>query len=125
MSELAASAIEHDPMVAEAVRFIEHDSGEIRISELARRLDVSTRQLQRRFKSSTGLSPKQFARIRRIRATAIVLVENDRVSWADRAADMGFADQSHMTHEFKSVTKRSPNSFAEKIGKIDHGDLVK
>jgi AraC-like DNA-binding protein len=125
MRNLATSQIGHDTKVAEAVRFIEQDSGEIRISELAGRLDLSTRQLQRRFKSSTGLSPKQFARIRRIRATAVVLVENERVSWADRAADMGFADQSHMTHEFKSVTKRSPNSFAEKVGKIKHGDLVK
>lgn len=125
MRDVAATPLDRDPKIELAVSLIEQEKGEIRIDELAKRLDLSTRQLQRRFKACTGLSPKQFARIRRIRATAVVLVENDRVSWADRAADMGFADQSHLTHEFKSVTKRSPNSFAEKVGQIEHGDLVK
>lgn len=125
MRSVAATPLDHDPKIEMAVNFIKHANGEIRIDELARRLKLSTRQLQRRFKACTGLSPKQFARIRRIRATAVVLVEDDHVSWAARAADMGFADQSHMTHEFKSVTKRSPNSFAEKVGQIEHGDLVK
>jgi AraC-like DNA-binding protein len=114
-----------DMKIAEAVRIIDENCGEIRIDELASRLDLGERQLQRRFKFSSGLSPKQFARIRRIRATAVVLSENETLNWADRAAEMGFADQSHLAHEFVSLTKRSPKSFATKIGRIEHGNLVK
>ncbi|HRH42035.1 MAG TPA: helix-turn-helix domain-containing protein, partial [Pyrinomonadaceae bacterium] len=88
-------------------------------------LNLSTRQLERRFKASSGLSPKQFARTRRIRATAVDLVENNKQNWANRAAEIGFADQAHLTREFVSVTKRSPNSFAEKVKQIKHGNLVK
>lgn len=115
----------YDSKIAQAVKIIEEKGGEIKISELAARLDLSSRQFERRFKKSSGLSPKQFSRTRRIRATAMDLVENNNINWANRAAEMGFADQAHLTHEFVSLTKRSPNSFAEKVKQIEHGNLIK
>lgn len=115
----------YDEKIAQAVKIIEETGGEIKIAELAATLNLSTRQFERRFKASAGLSPKQYARTRRLRATAVALVENEKINWADRAAEMGFTDQSHLTHEFVSVTKRSPNSFAEKVGQIKHGKLIK
>ncbi len=114
-----------DEKIAQALKIIEETSGEIKIAELAGELNLSPRQLERRFKAVSGLTPKQFARTRRLRATAVALVENTKINWANRAAEMGFADQSHLTHEFVSVTKRSPNSFAEKVSRIKHGKLVK
>lgn len=114
-----------DEKVAQALKIIEETSGEIKIVKLAEELSLGVRQLERRFKHCSGLSPKQFARTRRIRATAVDLVENNDMNWANRAAEMGFADQAHLTHEFVSVTKRSPNSFAEKVRHIKHGNLVK
>jgi len=114
-----------DEKIAEAVRIIEANRGEVRISEIAEAVDLSVRQLERRFRTSAGLSPKRFARARRIRATAINLVEKSEMNWASRAAEMGFADQSHLTHEFSTLTGRSPNSFAELVKRIEHGELVK
>lgn len=114
----------YDKKVVQAIEIIEETNGEIKISQLAERLNLSSRQLERRFKKSSGLSPKQFARTRRIRAAAVDLVENNNMNWANRAAEMGFADQSHLAHEFVSVTKRSPNSFAEKVKEIKHGNLI-
>jgi AraC-like DNA-binding protein len=115
----------YDEKVVRAVKIIETTGGEIKIAELAGELNLSPRQFERRFKASSGLSPKQFARARRLRATAVALVENTSINWADRAAEMGFTDQAHLTHEFVSVTKRSPNSFAEKVSQIKHGKLIK
>ena len=114
-----------DEKVAEALRLIEENPGEIKISEIARAVRLSTRQLERRFKKSSGLSPKQYVRTRRIRATAVGLVEKDGDNWANRAAAMGFTDQSHLTREFASITGRSPNSFAESVKRIEHGNIVK
>lgn len=114
-----------DEKVLQAVRLIEQTSGEIKISELAERSSLSVRQLERRFKNASGLLPKQFARTRRLRAAAVDLIENSDLSWANRAAEIGFTDQSHLIHEFVSLTKRSPNSFAEKFSHIKHGKLIK
>lgn len=125
VKELSVGQNLFDEKIVQAIQIIEQTNGEIKISELARLLNLSTRQLERRFKASSGLSPKQFARTRRIRATAVDLVENNKQNWANRAAEIGFADQAHLTREFVSVTKRSPNSFAEKVKQIKHGNLVK
>jgi AraC-like DNA-binding protein len=124
LRELSFSALDFDEKVAAAAGIIEQNSGEVKISGLAQTVNLSARQLERRFKQSSGLTPKQFARVRRFRATAVFLAENEKVNWAERAAEMGFTDQSHLSHEFVSVTGRSPNSFADKVKQIDHGDLI-
>ena len=113
-----------DSKVVEAVETIEETKGNTKIAEIAEMIGLSTRHLQRSFRRSTGLTPKQFTRARRFRATAVSMVEDAGLNWAQRAAEFGFTDQAHLNHEFSSVTGRSPNSFAEKVGEIDHGDLV-
>ena len=98
------------------------------MSELAIRLDMSARQLQRRFRSCSGLTPKQYARARRLRAIAADLGRNERrpaeASWVARAIDLGFADQAHLTRELSAMTGRSPVSFATDIGAIAHGEVL-
>jgi AraC-like DNA-binding protein len=113
-----------DQKVIAAISMIEEKRGEMRISALAEELGLSVRQFERRFKRSAGLSPKQYARARRFRSAAAALATGETVNWADRAAEMGFADQAHLTHEFSSLSGRSPKAFAEKVKKIDHGKLV-
>jgi transcriptional regulator GlxA family with amidase domain len=88
-------------------------------------VNLSVRQFERRFKQSSGLTPKQYARARRIRATAISLVADPTLNLARRAAAMGFTDQSHLTHEFVFITGGSLNSFAEKVKQIEYGNLIK
>lgn len=121
--ELQPAAI--DLEVAAAIRLIEASQGQAKIAWVAAAVRLSLRQLERRFRAVAGLTPKQFARFRRVRATALALVEGLEIDWADRAAEMGFADQSHLTREFVAVTGRSPVSFAEDLAKIKHGNLVK
>ena len=123
--DMVSDGCHYDAAVSEAVRSMTAGPGEIRIDRLAASLGLSTRQFQRRFKASSGISPKQFLRTRRIRATAVDLVENRDQNWAARAAELGFADQAHLTHEFVSLTNRSPSSFAETLRDISHGDLIK
>lgn len=124
LTRLPLESEDFDEKIAEAVAIIEANKGEIKITQLAAAINLSPRQLERRFKNSSGLTPKQYARARRLRATAVSLVENDNLNWANRAVEMGFTDQAHLSHEFVSVTGRAPNSFAEKVKQIEHGNLV-
>jgi AraC-like DNA-binding protein len=124
LRELNFEPQDFDEKIARAIRIIEENNGEIKIAQLAEALNLGVRQLERRFKNSSGLTPKQYARARRLRATAVSLVENGNLNWANRAAEMGFTDQAHLTREFVSVTGRSPNSFAEKVKQIEHGNLI-
>lgn len=124
---MRANAIQPDEIdqkVRVAVALIEENLDEVRIAGIAAAVELSPRQFERRFKKCSGLSPKQYARNRRLRAAAAVLAESGEVNWADRAAEMGFTDQAHLSREISSITGRSPKSLARKIKKIDHGRLV-
>lgn len=114
-----------DTIIAAAVRFIENNQGQSKVSEIAEFVELSPRQFERRFRRASGLTPKQYIRTRRLRATTLNWLENSAANWANLAAEMGFADQAHLTHEFAALTKRSPVSFVEKVNRIEHGTLVK
>ncbi len=122
---LGVSESDIDDKVAQAVEMIEISGGTAKISDIAEALSLSMRQLQRRFAACTGLSPKQYARVRRLYRTATILAGREKVNWADRAAAMGFADQAHLSRELTALTGRSPHSFARRVRTIKHGKLVK
>ncbi len=115
---------EVDSKIAKAVELIEESSGEAKISEIAESVNLSARQLERRFRKNSGMTPKQFSRVYRLRATAINLIETD-INWASRAAELGFTDQAHLARELSSLTGRSPKAFAKRVKDIEYDDLVK
>lgn len=115
---------EPDPVVQPAVNHLVAERGETSIGLLATRLDISARTLRRRFRSATGLTPKQFARICRFRAAAVTLVQQQRPEWARLASGTGFADQAHMIHEFKDLIGLTPEGLGAAVRKTSHGDLV-
>ncbi len=71
-------------------------------------LGISPRQLQRRLRDAAGLGPKAFSRtlrFNRVLAMADAAAEPD---WATLSAAGGYADQSHLVHEFRELTGLSP-----------------
>jgi AraC-like DNA-binding protein len=79
-----------------------------RVAEVARYVGVSERQLRNVFTASVGVTPKQFARLSRVR---MLLGGAGRGSWAGLASDAGYYDQSHMTAEFREVMHVTPSAF--------------
>ncbi len=59
------------------------------------------------FTAGTGLSPKHFARIDRVRT----VLAADAGWWSDIAATAGYYDQSHMTAEFRHFMGVPPAAF--------------
>lgn len=114
-----------DARIVRAVERIECAQGQCKIAELARELRMSERQLQRCFRGATGLTPKQYARTRRLRAIAVELAQaSGRSTWVQRAVARGFADQAHLSRELHAMTGRAPVPFAGAIDEIDHGELI-
>ena len=71
---------------------------------------AQARTLRRRFDRYIGVSPKQFARLRRFQRAAKLLRAGR--SCANVAAHTGFYDQSHMGAEFRAMLKQTPRQFA-------------
>ncbi|GKQ40708.1 hypothetical protein ALMP_72310 [Streptomyces sp. A012304] len=77
------------------------------VATTAARLHMSERRLHTLFTDGTGLSPKHFARIDRVRT----VLAADAGRWADIAAAAGYYDQSHMTAEFRHFMGVPPAAF--------------
>ncbi|MDN8035889.1 GlxA family transcriptional regulator [Burkholderia vietnamiensis] len=98
------------PKVRRAVLLMEQHVGEpLSQTELARRLDVSTRQITRLFIAETGKPPSAYARQIRMRMASWLLLSSDR-SITDIATSCGFADASHLGREFKKEFGETPTA---------------
>lgn len=99
------------PKVRRAILLMEQHIGEpLSLPELARRLEVSVRQLERLFTTETGRSPGAYARQIRIRMASWLLTSSDRTV-ADIASSCGFSDASHLGREFRKEFGESPNEY--------------
>ena len=116
----AVTAPPLDPVISEMTRRIIEADGRISVAELTDGLDISYRQALRRFVAAAGLTRKEFARIRRLRAACWQAIASAEPEWAGVSADRGFADQSHMAREFRDVYGWPPRLVHEYLRRIDH-----
>ena len=68
--------------VAAGVKALVSSRGNTSIEEISQRLNVSVRHFQRLFREEVGLTPKEFARIRRFRAAAVQSIGDAKVNWS-------------------------------------------
>lgn len=82
----------------------------ISLDELAARLNISSRQLSRRFQHSLGETPSRYYRSLRVRYGAWRLVHSTDVA-SVIAADAGFVDASHFQREFQKIYGMTPAQY--------------
>ncbi|MBP0588172.1 GlxA family transcriptional regulator [Paraburkholderia sp. LEh10] len=110
------------PRIKRVVHLMEQHIGQpLSLVELAARVDMSVRQLQRLFKVQTGESPLAYARHLRLRTAAWLLTGSDRTV-AAIAATCGFSDASHMGREFRKVYGVAPNAYRALRGCFADGE---
>jgi len=96
--------------VSAAVRFIrEHYAEQISLADIGTAAGMSSFHLTRVFKRTMGMSPHQYlVEVRVHSARALVSSDSDRPTLAEVAAAVGFADQSHLTRQFKRILGTTP-----------------
>jgi AraC-like DNA-binding protein len=93
-----------------AVDLVLEARGQIRIEDLARRLDWNARRLERSFLRDLGIRPKLFARIVRLNAVLARLGHDEREAAVDLALDAGYFDQAHLLRDFRALAGRTPRA---------------
>lgn len=96
-----------------AANLIVDKFGLLTVSELMNDLYVCRRQFERQFLYKVGVSPKYYARVRRVgHLCAQLATQRWRVSdWQDFVFRAGYYDQSHFIREFKQVTGKRPTLY--------------
>jgi AraC-like DNA-binding protein len=108
-------ALQSGPDVAGMASFVLSRSGLLTVNELAFAAGVSRQYLARSFKEEIGVAPKLYCRLARFRAALNRANIRSTCGWATVAADLGYADQSHLIADFKEFAGLTPGTMmAEK-----------
>jgi AraC-like DNA-binding protein len=99
-------------IVEHAVRIVERDGSVLRVPDLADRLGLTTRTLQRFFAAYVGVSPGWVIRRRRLQEAALRATEGGPVDWGRLAADLGYYDQAHLVRDFTTAIGVPPARYA-------------
>lgn len=71
----------------------------------------SHRYFSRIFTEAVGLSPKKYCRVQRFGRVLDRMQRAPDINWADLAYAEGYADQAHMTREFRAFTTLTPGEY--------------
>jgi AraC-like DNA-binding protein len=91
------------------------EPSDLRVDELAGRLRMSPRALQRVFSRYVGVSPKWVIKRARLFEAADRLGTPTAHDWSRLAQELGYFDQSHFIHDFKSVIGHTPDAYTRPI----------
>lgn len=100
-----------DRIVESTIDTIMTANGQLSIEEISNQLRINRRQLERKFSSMIGLSPKQLSRTIRLQATLKMMLNNTLPNLTAVAHEGDFFDQAHFTKEFKELTGLTPKEF--------------
>ncbi|GAB3791201.1 helix-turn-helix domain-containing protein [Dyella agri] len=100
-----------DPVIAHAVAALSRAPQLARIGALQRDSGWSAHRFGTRFRQQVGMTPKQFARLLRFRAVVAQVHSLTELHWSAIAADGGYCDQAHLTHEFRAFAGLTPAAF--------------
>jgi AraC-like DNA-binding protein len=97
--------------VLDAVLYLSDIRKQIRVSVLAKKLHISERQMERKFREYTGYSPKLFMRLLRFEDVCNAYEQESQNTLSEIAHGMGYADQAHFNREFLAFSGLRPRAF--------------
>jgi transcriptional regulator GlxA family with amidase domain len=111
---VAAGIDDRAQLVNEACRLAEEDPGLTRAADLAARLGVSPRSLERLVRSYIGMTPKWLIECRRLQYAATTLFAAPDTDLSELAAELGYIDYSHFFRQYHRVLGESPRATRER-----------
>ena len=93
------------------VRRLVDTGGALEVGTVAREVEWSRRHLSERFRLEYGLAPKVIAQVVRFERARRLLASRSRPSLAHVAAVCGYADQSHLTRDWRRFAGKSPTAW--------------
>ena len=94
-----------------AWRRLRETAGAVGVEDLATEIGWSRRHLTDQFTNEYGLGPKVAARVMRFEQAVGRLKRDPRAKLADLSADLGYADQAHLTREWNAIAGCSPRQW--------------
>ncbi|MEM1002590.1 MAG: AraC family transcriptional regulator, partial [Bacteroidota bacterium] len=84
-------------------------SDDFSVKSIMQQTNYSYSTIERRLKSETGITPKQFLTLKRFKSVVAEMIETQNTDWMHYVVKFGYHDQSHFIHEIKKITGMSPS----------------
>ena len=108
----ARSRITADSMLVRAGVAMRKANGTLPVSQVAAAAHATVRTLERKFRQSSGYSVKDVSGLIRFEQVRNQLWNEPDSNIAALAHELGYADQSHLSREFKRYSGTTPAAFA-------------
>jgi len=100
-----------EPLIQHIANKIKNNNGKSTIAEVINDIGKSDRQIERLFKGSIGMTPKQYARTIRMENARLLLKNRNLQSLTEIGEMAGFYDQAHFIREFRAIIGLSPTDY--------------
>jgi len=97
--------------IDQAANFIVEHNGMLQVADLLKDSCMSRRTFERKFFQKVGLSPKYYARIRRIGYICNLIAGKKKVDWPRIFYECEYYDQAHFIKDFEEFTGRTPQQY--------------
>lgn len=94
--------------------------GIINVSDMLNNLFMCRRQFERKFFQKVGLSPKFYARTRRLGYLCSLMAGKREVNWQHMLYDCGYYDQAHFIKDFSTFLGRTPTDYLKNNVELSH-----
>jgi AraC-like DNA-binding protein len=101
-----------------SANYIVEHNGMVHVADLLKDSCMSRRTYERHFFKKVGLSPKYYARIRRISYLCNLIAGKKKVNWPQLFYDCEFYDQAHFVKDFEEFTGRSPRQYLQENNEL-------
>ena len=108
---LLTQSIQVDRQIIYATSFIKQSRGQLPVQNLIDKICICQRHFQRKFKDTTGYTPKEFSRIIKFQYAIEVLRNAPHTDLSSIALDCGYYDHSHFIKEFRRLAGDVPSYF--------------
>lgn len=111
-----ALPVSEEPLLANRMEdIVARDRDVVRVEQLAERLHISARGVQRLAARYVGIPPLAIIRRYRLQEAAAAIREDPRVGLAEIATRLGYADHAHLTSDFRTVLGLTPTDYRTSV----------
>jgi AraC-like DNA-binding protein len=112
----AARPLARHPSVAYALGALDTAAQAVTVASVTRETGLSARRFIELFSREVGLTPKLFARVRRLQAVLRRLEDPAGAAWVEVALEHGYFDQPHLIRDFQRFTGLAPTAYLARRG---------
>jgi AraC-like DNA-binding protein len=105
----------YDSMLARAGAAMCEAHGTLPVHAVAAAAHATVRTLERHFKQSSGRTVKEVSAVMRFEQVRNALFAQPQTSIAGLASTLGYADQSHLSREFRRYAGTTPAAFSRRL----------